>query len=149
VSAAAEQALNDVLNNLQKCGSKRRFTTWARKLAVVEASVRLRRREWQSRTLPSEEECWGPASNDPDQQDLLLLRRITQDVLADMERRVLTALMLGHVPIDVIADRLGTSRGEVDQLVRGARAKLHASLVVSERASGPQRVTDTTDQRRQ
>jgi RNA polymerase sigma-70 factor, ECF subfamily len=132
VREAADQALNSVLNSLQKCDGERRFTTWARKFAVVEASTRLRRRAWQSRALPSEGECWASASNHADPQDLRLLRRVSQQELSDMERRVLTALTLGQVPIDVIADRLDTTRGAVYQMVRGARAQLHTSLAASQ-----------------
>jgi RNA polymerase sigma-70 factor, ECF subfamily len=131
VSEAADEALNSVLKSLEKCDGNRRFTTWARKFAVVETSVRLRRRAWHSRSLPSEGECWASASKDADHQDLRQLRRLSEEALGNPERRVLT-LTLGHVPIDVIADRLGTTRGAVEQMVRKARAKLSGSLVGSE-----------------
>jgi RNA polymerase sigma-70 factor, ECF subfamily len=133
VTEATDQALNDVLDNLQKCGSERSFTTWARKFAVVEASVRLRLRAWQARALPSEGECWASALGDGDHQALRLLRRATEEALGDTERRVLTAVTLGNVPIDVIADRLGTTRGAVNQMVQGARARVSASLVAWEK----------------
>jgi RNA polymerase sigma-70 factor, ECF subfamily len=131
VSEAADEALDSVLNSLKKCDGERRFTTWACKFAVVETSVRLRRRAWHSRSLPSEGECWASASKDADQQDLRQLRRLSEESLGNPERRVLT-LTLGHVPIDVIADRFGTTRGAVDQMVRKARAELFGSLVGSE-----------------
>jgi RNA polymerase sigma-70 factor (ECF subfamily) len=132
VSEAADEALNSVLKSLEKCDGNRRFTTWARKFAVVETSVRLRRRAWHSRSLPSEGECWASASKDANHQGLRQLRRLSEEALGEPERRVLTALTLGHVPIDVIADRIGTTRGTVDQMVRNARAELSASLVGSE-----------------
>jgi RNA polymerase sigma-70 factor, ECF subfamily len=131
VSEAADEALDSVLNSLKKCDGERRFTTWACKFAVVETSVRLRRRAWHSRSLPSEGECWASASKDADQQDLRQLRRLSEESLGNPERRVLT-LTLGHVPIDVIADRFGTTRGAVDQMVRKARTELVGSLVGSE-----------------
>jgi RNA polymerase sigma-70 factor, ECF subfamily len=132
VSEAADEALDSVLNSLKKCDGERRFTTWACKFAAVETSVRLRRRAWHSRSLPSEGECWASASKDADHQDLGQLRRLSEEALGDPERRVLTALTLGHVPIDVVADRLGMTRGAVYQMVRKARAKLSGSLVGSE-----------------
>jgi RNA polymerase sigma-70 factor, ECF subfamily len=131
VSEVADEALNSVLKSLEKCDGNRRFTTWARKFAVVETSVRLRRRAWHSRSLPSEGECWASASKDVDHQDLRQLRRLSEEALGNPERRVLT-LTLGHVPIDVIADRFGTTRGAVEQMVRKARAELSGSLVGSE-----------------
>lgn len=131
VSEVADEALDSVLNSLKKCDRERRFTTWACKFAVVETSVRLRRRAWHSRSLPSVGECWASASKDADHQDLRQLRRLSEEALGEPEQRVLT-LTLGHVPIDVIADRIGKARGTVDQMVRNARAKLSASLVGSE-----------------
>jgi RNA polymerase sigma-70 factor, ECF subfamily len=131
VREVADEALNSVLKSLEKCDRERRFTTWACKFAVVETSVRLRRRAWHSRSLPSERECWASASKDADQQDLRQVRRLSEEALGNPERRVLT-LTLGHVPIDVIADRFGTTRGAVEQMVRKARAELSGSLVGSE-----------------
>jgi RNA polymerase sigma-70 factor (ECF subfamily) len=127
VSKAADQALDSVFKSLKKCDGERRFTTWACKFAVVETSVRLRRREWRSRALPSEGECWAAASKDADHQDLRQLRRLSEEALGNSERRVLT-LTLGHV----IADRLGTTRGAVYRTLRGAQARLHTCLVASE-----------------
>jgi RNA polymerase sigma-70 factor (ECF subfamily) len=123
VSEATEEALDSVLNSLQKCDGERRFTTWACKFAVVEVSIGFRRRAWQVRPLPSEGECWASASKHGDPQEL--------DQLGDRERQVLF-LTLGDVPIDVIADRLGTSRAAVHHTLQGARTKLSASLVDSE-----------------
>jgi RNA polymerase sigma-70 factor (ECF subfamily) len=131
VSKAADEALDSVFKSLKKCDGERRFTTWACKFAVVETSVRLRRRAWHSRALPSEAECWAAASKDADHQDLRQLRRLSEEALGNSERRVLT-LTLGHVPIDVIVDRLGTTRGAVYQTLRGAQARLHTCLVASE-----------------
>ena len=131
VSEAADEPLNSVLKSLEKCDRERRFTTWACKSAVIETSVRLRRRAWHSRSLPSEGECWASASKDADHQDLRQLRRLSEESLGNPERRVLT-LTLGHVPIDVIADRFGMTRGAVDQMIRKAWARLFGSLVESE-----------------
>jgi RNA polymerase sigma-70 factor (ECF subfamily) len=130
VSKAADEALDSVFKSLKKCEGERRFTTWACKFAVVETSVRLRRRGWHSRSLPSEGECWASASKDADHQDLRQLQRLSEEALGNPERRVLT-LTLGHVPIDVIADRLGMTRGAVYQMVRGAQAQLNTCLVGS------------------
>jgi RNA polymerase sigma-70 factor, ECF subfamily len=131
VSEATEEALDSVLNSLQKCDGERRFTTWACKFAVVEVSIGFRRRAWQVRPLPSEGECWASASKHGDPQELDQLRRVAEWKLGDRERQVLF-LTLGDVPIDVIADRLGTSRAAVYHTLQGARTKLSAGLVDSE-----------------
>jgi RNA polymerase sigma-70 factor, ECF subfamily len=54
------------------------------------------------------------------------------DVLTPHQRRVLVALALNGVPIDVLADRLGTTRGALYKTLHDARQKLRTHL----RASG-------------
>jgi RNA polymerase sigma-70 factor, ECF subfamily len=134
VSKAADEALDSVLNSLKKCDGKRRFTTWACKFAVAEVSARLRRRAWQGRTLPSEGECWSFAAKHGDAQKLNQLRRVAEEMLGDGERQALF-LTLGNVPIDVIADRLGTTRGTVYHTLQRAHKKLSAGRLDSEGAS--------------
>lgn len=131
VSEAADEALNSVLKSLKKCDGKRRFTTWVCRFAVVEVSVRLRRRAWQGRTLPSEGECWSFASKRGDAQKLNQVRRVAEETLGDRERQALF-LTLGNVPIDVIADHLGTTRGTVYNTLQRAHAKLSAGRLDSE-----------------
>src|SRR5262245_5073374 len=57
------QAANDAtLSVLRKLGDFRgasRFTTWAYKFAVLEISVRLRRRAWSTRRVALDEASWG------------------------------------------------------------------------------------------
>jgi RNA polymerase sigma-70 factor (ECF subfamily) len=134
VSEATEEALDSLLNSLQKCDGERRFATWACKFALVEVSVRLRRRAWQGRTLPSEGECWSFAAKHGDAQKLNQLRRVAEEMLGDGERQALF-LTLGNVPIDVIADRLGTTRGTVYHTLQRAHRKLSAGRLDSEGAS--------------
>jgi RNA polymerase sigma-70 factor, ECF subfamily len=131
VRQAADEALDSVLDNLNNCDGKRRFTTWACKFAVVEVSVRLRRRAWRGRTLPSEGECWSFASKHGDAKKLNQLRRLAEETLANGERQALF-LTLGNVPVDVIADHLGTTRGAVYKTLQRAHTKLSAGRLDSE-----------------
>jgi RNA polymerase sigma-70 factor (ECF subfamily) len=50
------------------------------------------------------------------------------DVLTPHQRRVLVALAVNGVPIDVLADRLSTTRGALYKTLHDARAKLRAHL---------------------
>ena len=49
-------------------------------------------------------------------------------MLTDHQRRVLVALALNGVPIDVLAGRLNTSRGALYKTLHDARRKLRAHL---------------------
>src|SRR3982750_3921386 len=56
---AADDALMAVLRKLDDFRGESRFTTWAYKFALLEAAVKVRRRAWQGREIPLEEEAWA------------------------------------------------------------------------------------------
>jgi RNA polymerase sigma-70 factor, ECF subfamily len=133
---AADDALVSILGRLDSFRGASRFTTWAYKFALLEAAVKLRRRAWQGREVPLEPETWSlfaSAGIEPDQsaeQSELLdtLQRAIADVLSPHQRRVLVALALNGVPIDVLAERLNTTRGALYKTLHDARRKLRSHL---------------------
>ena len=56
---SADDALVAVLGKLDDFRGESRFTTWAYKFALLEAAVKVRRRAWQGREIPLEEEAWA------------------------------------------------------------------------------------------
>ena len=133
---AADDALVSILARLDSFRGASRFTTWAYKFALLEAAVKLRRRSWQGREVPLEPETWSLFSSagiEPDesveQSELLeTLQEAVAEVLTPHQRRVLVALALNGVPIDVLAERLNTSRGALYKTLHDARRKLRAHL---------------------
>ena len=133
---AADDALVSVLRRLDDFRGASRFTTWAYKFALLEAAVKLRKRAWQGREVPLEPESWGLFSSaglEPDaaaeQSELLAtLQQAINEVLTDHQRRVLVALALNGVPIDVLAERLDTTRGALYKTLHDARRKLRKHL---------------------
>jgi RNA polymerase sigma-70 factor (ECF subfamily) len=133
---AADDALMSVLARLDDFRGLSRFTTWAYKFALLEAAVKLRKRAWQGRELPLEPESWSLFSSaglEPDieaeQSELLTtLQTAINDVLTPHQRRVLVALTLNGVPIDVLAERLNTTRGALYKTLHDARRKLRKHL---------------------
>jgi len=133
---AADDALMGVLRRLDDFRGASRFTTWAYKFALYEAAVKLRKRAWQGREIPLEPEDWGSftsAGLDPgaeaEQRELLgTLESAVADVLTPHQRRVLVALALNGVPIDVLAERLETTRGALYKTLHDARRKLRSHL---------------------
>ena len=132
---AAGDALISVLTHLDDFRGESRFTTWVYKFALLEAAVKLRKRAWQGREIPLEQESWdllpsaglGPA--DAAQQSELLAA--LQDGIAALtphQRRVLVALAVNGVPIDVLADRLNTNRGALYKTLHDARRNLRTYL---------------------
>ncbi len=133
---AADDALVAILARLGDFRGASRFTTWAYKFALLEAAVKLRRRAWQGREMPLDAESWASIPSDgpaPDQhaehaEVLVALRAGIDDALTPHQRRVLVALALNGVPIDVVAERLGTTRGALYKTLHDARRKLREHL---------------------
>ena len=133
---AADDALMSVLGRLDDFRGESRFTTWVYKFALYEAAVKLRRRAWQGREVPLEPETWGIFASDgatPEgeaQQGELLraVQRGIDEALTPRQREVLVALALNGVPIDVLAERLGSTRGALYKTLHDARAKLRVHI---------------------
>ena len=133
---AADDALVAVLAKLDDYRGASRFTTWAYKFALLEAGVRLRRRAWQQREVVLEPEAWplmADAGQSPQSQAEAneLMLAITDSIdrcLTEHQREVLVALTLNGVPLDVLSDRLNTTRGALYKTLHDARRKLRAEL---------------------
>jgi len=133
---AANDALVAVLAKLDEFRGASRFTTWAYKFALLEAGVRLRRRAWQDREVVLESETWEAFSDgleSPGQrmeraEVIEALRTAMADVLTPHQRRVFSALALNEVPVDVLAERLDTTRGALYKTLHDARRKLRGEL---------------------
>jgi RNA polymerase sigma-70 factor, ECF subfamily len=136
----ALQSANDALVAvLAKLGSFRgdsRFTTWAYKFAIIEAAVAMRRRAWQGRELPLADEGWqeiASAERTPEAGSELAelldgIRVAIAQELTPHQRDVLVATTLNGVPIDVLAERLNTTRGALYKTLHDARRKLRRRL---------------------
>ena len=145
---AADDALMAILRKLHTFRGESRFTTWAYKFALLEASVKVRRRAWQGREVPLEADGWAqlPAIgvSPGDGLESLELIGVVRDgiveVLTPHQRAVLVALTLNDVPIDVLAERLATTRGALYKTLHDARKKLRAHL--ADRGLEPQPVRE-------
>jgi RNA polymerase sigma-70 factor (ECF subfamily) len=129
-------ALVSVLRRLDDFRGASRFTTWAYKFALLEAAVKLRKRSWQGREVPLEPEAWsglasvapGPEQGAEQSELLSMLQASIAEALTPHQRSVLVALALNGVPIDVLAERLNTTRGALYKTLHDARRKLRQHL---------------------
>jgi RNA polymerase sigma-70 factor (ECF subfamily) len=136
VQQSANDALLAVLRKLDQFRGESRFTTWAYKFALLEAAVKVRRRAWQGREIPLEEEAWSrladpgaPTGRSIEDAELFAaLREEIEGSLSARQREVLVAVTLNEVPIDVLAERLGATRGALYKNLHDARRKLRAAL---------------------
>jgi RNA polymerase sigma-70 factor (ECF subfamily) len=131
---AADDALMAVLRKLDDFRGESRFTTWAYKFALLEAAVKVRRRAWQGREIPLADEGWAaladPGSAGRGAEDAELFAALREEIerLGERQREVLVAVALNGVPIDVLAERLGSNRGALYKNLHDARRKLREAL---------------------
>jgi len=133
---SADDALLAVLRKLGEFRGESRFTTWAYKFALLEAGVKARRRAWQGREIPIEDEAWATladagatVSHQAESRELIgALREEIERSLSAHQRQVLVAVALNDVPIDVLAERLSTNRGALYKTLHDARRKLRRAL---------------------
>ncbi len=133
---AADDAAVSVLRRLDDFRGESRFTTWAYKFALLEAAVKVRRRAWRDREVELEPETWSqfehPAPGPPASAERAALLAAIQEgirsALTPHQREVLVALALNGVPIDVLAERLGSTRNALYKTLHDARRKLRAHL---------------------
>lgn len=133
---AANDAVSAVTRKLGEFRGASRFTTWAYKFAVLEVSVRLRRRAWSTRRVDLDHASWGNladaapgADGTLEQRELLAaVRTAVETTLTEHQRRVFLAVVVEEIPIDVVADHLGSTRGAVYKVVHDARRKLREAL---------------------
>ena len=125
-----------LLGKLDSFRGASRFTTWAYKFALLEAGVKARRRAWRDREVLLDEEAWPAVSdNGPSAQQVLedaetlrAVRDAMHTSLTRHQREVFVALALNGVPIDVLAERLDTTRGALYKTLHDARRKLRAVI---------------------
>jgi RNA polymerase sigma-70 factor, ECF subfamily len=138
VTQAADDALLSVLAHLDDYRGESRFTTWAWKFSFLEACVAVRKRRWLGREIPLEQQPWDtrPGADTPEQDAdraelLATLRAALEQALTPHQRRVFVALALNEVPADVLAERLGTTRGALYKTLHEARMRLRTALAAA------------------
>jgi RNA polymerase sigma-70 factor (ECF subfamily) len=137
---AAADALVAITAKVRQVRGESRFTTWAYKFVVLEVSNKIGRHFWQRRPWPIEQEDWDRLPDRfglrPEDQaewrDLVsALRRAVDDELTEHQRTIFSALVLGGVPADALAVKLGTTRNALYKTLFDARRKLRANLVAN------------------
>jgi RNA polymerase sigma-70 factor (ECF subfamily) len=135
VEDCVQEALIKILDNLDSFRGESRFTVWAQKIAVRAAFAEMRRRKWRDVSLEEailrhEEIENAPADPlaDPERaatQRAIMgqFRRFIDEELTDRQRKALLAA-LGEMPLEEIAQRMGTNRNALYKLLHDARKRL-------------------------
>jgi RNA polymerase sigma-70 factor (ECF subfamily) len=135
-----QDAVMLVLSKLDSFRGESRFTTWVYTIALRLVLADLRRRRWQEVSLDrdtgsDEVPAWPLQDRSPDpeqtlQQDHLwgTIRTAIERELTARQRTVLVAAAFDGVPLDVLAERLGTTRDNIYKILHDARRHLKRCL---------------------
>lgn len=139
----AQDATLRVLANLHHFRGESQFTTWANRIATRVAISELRRARYKDFSLdsmasegelfPAEASLISEAPLSPERaaeraDTLTHVLSTLENTLTDRQYRALEAVALRGVPMDVVAEQLGTNRNALYKLLHDARRKLKNAL---------------------
>lgn len=134
VQSAADEATVAVLGRLDSFEGRSLFTTWAFKFGILHTAVELRRAAWRTREVDLSvvaepvSESAGPELVAEAVDLTTAVHAAMQACLTVHQRRVALALLVDGVPIDVLAERLGSNRNAVYKTLHDVRVRLRAEL---------------------
>jgi RNA polymerase sigma-70 factor (ECF subfamily) len=139
-----QEAVLRVLDNLESFRGDSQFTTWATKVAVRIAISELRRARYKDFSLDAlvgdgdlrETASTLLNSASPDRPETAAekaealdhINRAFSEVLTPRQRAALEAVVLEGIPLDIVAEQLGTNRNALYKLIFDARRKLRGHL---------------------
>lgn len=135
---SAADALMSITERLDRFRGEARFTTWASKFVIFNVATKMNRHFWQRREVPYEQEDWSRIASrfDLSPEDEAEVREFASAVssaveatLSDRQRLVFVAIVLNGMPMDVLADELGSTHNALYKVLFDARKKLRATLV--------------------
>ena len=139
----AQDATLRVMANLDNFRGESGFTTWANKIAVRLAISDLRRARYRDFSLdeltadgdllPASTRLASPSSPTPEkiaERDDVLekIDLALKEALTERQYQALVAVALKDIPMDVLAERMGTNRNALYKLIHDARRKLKTHL---------------------
>ncbi|MCW5873077.1 MAG: sigma-70 family RNA polymerase sigma factor [Anaerolineales bacterium] len=138
-----QEALLKVMGSLDSFRGESRFLTWAQKIAIHVALSDLRRKRWKDISLQEftetpEGEEYTPAlltdpTASPEQEaarnELLRnVERLIFEELTERQRTAMLAILQDGVPLQVVAERMGTNPNALYKLLHDARQRMRQRL---------------------
>ncbi len=139
----AQDATLRVIDNIDSFRGESRFTTWANKIAIRLAISDLRRARYKDfsldeltaggELLPSSSRLNSPNEPTPEkvaERDDVMekIELAFKEALTERQYQALVAVALRGVPMDIVAERMGTNRNALYKLIHDARRKLKTHL---------------------
>jgi RNA polymerase sigma-70 factor, ECF subfamily len=135
----AQEAILIIQAKLDGFRGESQFVTWAFSIAVRVVLGELRRRRWRQAAIergqlgqalpawPSEQP--GPERRLQQREAWAVLTRLIDTELTQRQRTVLIAHAFQEMPLDLVAEWLGTNRNSLYKLIHDARKRLKQALL--------------------
>jgi len=138
----AQETLLRVLEYLSTFEGRSQFTTWVHKIAVRVALSELRRKRWENVSLdemvegndaPPISHLMADSSPSPEVVveglDVIeRLQRIIAEELTEKQRQAMIAIAIKGMPLEEVAQRMGTNRNAIYKLMHDTRLRLKRRL---------------------
>jgi len=147
VEDTVQDALLKILDKVNTFRGESKFTTWAMKVAVREGLSELRRKKYNDISLSDlvanddesgrdeinqmsfTDEGPGPERETHERMILQKVQKMIDEELTDKQKTAINALMMHGIPIEVVAEQMGTNRNALYKLVHDARLKMKERLM--------------------
>lgn len=135
----AQELILIIQSKLESFRGESQFTTWAYSIAIRVVLGELRRRRWRQATIeraqlgqilpswPIEEP--GPERSLQQREAWALLTRLINTKLTPLQRTALVAHAFQGMPLDEVAEWLGSNRNSLYKLIHDARKRLKQALL--------------------
>ncbi|GIL27796.1 sigma-70 family RNA polymerase sigma factor [Actinocatenispora comari] len=137
---AAADALMAVSERLDRYRGEARFTTWAGKFVIFNVATKMNRHFWRRHEVSYEMEDWsrlaarfeaGPADEVQAKEFAAVVSSAVEENLSERQRLVFVATVLDGMPMNVLAEQLGSNQNALYKVLFDARKKLRTALVAS------------------
>jgi len=137
---AAADALMSITERLEKFRGEARFTTWATKFVIFNVASKINRHFWRRQEAHYDQEDWSMISSrfdvGPDEEAQVrefaaAIEDAVKQNLSERQRLVFVAIVLNGMPMDVLADELGSTHNAIYKVLFDARKKLRTALVAA------------------
>ena len=134
VNQAADEATVAALGKLSTFEGRSRFSTWAYKFGILHASNEVRRNMWKHREIDLDglpEQAGISTSPEQHVEQLEFAEAVSlaiHTVLTPHQRKVAIALLVDDIPIDILAERMGSTRNALYKTLFEARGRLRTQL---------------------
>jgi RNA polymerase sigma-70 factor, ECF subfamily len=140
----AQETLIRVMRELDSFRGEALFTTWVQKIAIRVAFTELRHKRWHDVSLQSLMEQAEQTESDSalmtaggagtaqlatERVMMATIQRIIREDLTDRQRQAMMAVIEGGMPLQDVAQHMGTSRNAMYKLLFDARRKLQARML--------------------